>query len=192
MNLFKKSTLLASIFLLLLNACGGGGGGGGGGDGFPVVEPVELIVPGPSPSPLVFVPAPNLNPCGTVNTILPNDVLDGRLEDGDCRTNEIAPGTPLPSFADEISVTLFSSGTLTITMRSTDLDSLLFLLNRTASCSNGCSEAQAMVITGDDDSGGGVNGLDAFISMDLAAGTYIILVTSIDAQAGNYSLETTF
>lgn len=184
MNLFKKSTLLASIFLLLLNACGGGG------DDFPVVEPVELIVPGPFP--LVVVPAPNLNPCGTVNTILPNDILKGRLEDGDCRANEIAPGTPLPSFVDEISVTLFSSGTLTITMRSTDLDSLLFLLNRTASCSNGCSEAQAMVITGDDDSGGGVNGLDAFISMDLAAGTYIILVTSIDAQAGNYSLETTF
>ena len=48
------------------------------------------------------------------------------------------------------------------------------------------------VITADDDSGGGVNGEDALISMDLAAGTYMIAVTSWLPGTGSYTLETTF
>jgi hypothetical protein len=66
------------------------------------------------------------------------------------------------------------------------------LLDRSESCSSGCTPAQAMLITVDDDSGGGINGFDALISMDLAAGTYIIIANSILPETGRYTLETTF
>jgi hypothetical protein len=49
-----------------------------------------------------------------------------------------------------------------------------------------------MLIAEDDDSGGGVNGFDVLISMDLAAGTYIIFANSLLPETGSYTLETTF
>jgi hypothetical protein len=49
-----------------------------------------------------------------------------------------------------------------------------------------------MLITVDDDSGGGVNGFDALISMDLAAGTYTIITNSVLPETGSYTLETSF
>jgi hypothetical protein len=144
-----------------LIACGGGGGGGG-----------------------------NDNPCGTVVDIGPNSIIDGKLEAGDCRASDVDHSTSDQSFVDEYRVTLNSMATLTINMRSTDLDAFLILGNRSTSCSNGCPPS--IIITFNDDGGGGVNGTDALISMDLAPGTYMIGANSIDPQTGNYTLETTF
>jgi hypothetical protein len=120
----------------------------------------------------------------------PSSIVEGVLEAGDCRVTDLDPTSGDTSFADEYRVTLNSMGTLIITMRSADLDSFLLLLNRSSSCSSGCTAAEAMVITIDDDSGGGVNGLDALISMDLAAGAYIIVVNSVFPGTGSYTLET--
>ena len=154
--------LIGMFFALaLLSACGGGGGGGGGGG--------------------------NDNTCGTVVDIGVNSVVDGFLQGGDCRVDDIFPGSGDTSFVDEYRVTLTTGGTLTITMRSTDLDSFLALLNTSTSCVNGCNPA--LIITTDDDSGGG---LDALIDIDLAAGTYGIGVNSILPGPGSYTLETSF
>ena len=158
------SEFIAALALLLIMAgCGGGGGGGG-----------------------------NDNPCGTVVDIGPNSIIDGVLEAGDCRVSDLDPTSGDTSFADEYRITLNSMGTLTINMRSASIDSFLLLLNRSTSCSGGCTAAEAMLITFDDDTGGGVNGFDALISMDLAAGTYIIVANSILPETGSYTLETSF
>lgn len=115
------------------------------------------------------------------------------LEAGDCLISDLdATATNDTSFADEYRVTLDSMGTLMISMKSSDLDSLLVLLDRSTSCFSGCTPAQAMVIVADDDSGDGVNGEDALISIDLAAGTYLIGVTSWIPGTGSYTLETSF
>jgi hypothetical protein len=58
-------------------------------------------------------------------------------------------------------------------------------LNTSTSCASGCDPA--LIITTDDDSGGG---LDSFISMDLAAGTYGIGANSVVPGPGSYTLET--
>jgi hypothetical protein len=161
-QLFTKIILIISLSVWL-SACGGGGGG-------------ESVA--------------NDNLCGTVVDIGPSSIVEGVLEAGDCRLTDLDPTSGDTSFADEYRVTLNSMGTLIITMRSADLDSFLILLNRSSSCSSGCTVAEAGVITFDDDSGGGVNGLDALISMDLEAGAYIIVVNSIDPGTGGYTLET--
>ena len=164
----KIIKLIGMFFALaLLGACGGGGGGGGGG-------------------------VANDNPCGTVVDIGPNDFVDGVLEAGDCRVTDLDPTSVDTSFVDEYRVTLNTTGTLTIIMRSSSIDTFLVLLNRSESCSSGCTLAEAMLITLDDDSGGGVNGTDSLISMDLAAGAYIIVANSFDPETGSYTLETTF
>jgi hypothetical protein len=148
--------------LLLVAGCGGGGGGGGDDDGV----------------------------CGAVVDISENAMLNGRLEEGDCTINDIFPGAGDPSFADEFRVTLPVGGTLQITLRSTEFDAFLAILDTSNSCSGGCNPA--IVLAADDDSGGGFTGFDSLISIDLAAGTYIILANSITAASGNYSLETQF
>jgi len=163
--------LLSFFFILTLSACGGGSSGSDDGDSS----------------------VSGANPCGTVVDIGPNSIINGMLETGDCLVSDVDPtSTNDTSFLDEYRVTLDSTGTLTISMKSVDHDSILALLNRSTSCSSGCTPAQAMVIAADDDSGGGVNGEDALISMDLAAGTYMIAVTSWLPGTGSYTLETTF
>jgi hypothetical protein len=129
-------------------------------------------------------------PCGSVVDIGPNSKVDGVLQDGDCRVDDIFPGEDDSSFVDEYRITLTTGGTLIITMRSTELDSFLALLNTSASCAEGCDPA--VIIATDDDSGGGVSGTDALISMDLAAGTYGIGANSVFPNSGSYTLETLF
>ena len=153
-----KSMMSGKVFLFLcislLVACGGGGGGGSD-DG----DDDDSSVSG-------------ANPCGTVVDIGPNSIINGMLEAGDCRVTDFDPTSGDASFADEYRVTLTSMGTLIITMRSADLDSFLVLLNRSSSCSNGCTDTEAMVITADDDSGGGT---DALIQIEIEqAGSYVI------------------
>ena len=164
----KYSRIISFISLSVwLTACGGGGGG----------DDDEVA-------------AVNDNPCGTVVDIGPNSIVDGVLEDGDCKVTDFDPTSGDSSFADEYRITVHSTAILTINMRSASIDSYLFLMNKSTSCSSGCTLAD--VITDDDDSGGGVNGFDALISMDLAAGTYTILANSAQPETGSYTLETSF
>ena len=76
-----KIILLIGITVWLI-ACGGGGGGGGGGG------------------------SDGGNKCGTVIDIGLNDIADGVLEAGDCRVDDIFPGTGNDNFVDEYRVTL--------------------------------------------------------------------------------------
>jgi len=150
----------------LLSSCGGGGGGGG-----------------------------NDNPCGTVVDISENAFVNGRLEAGDCTINDLFPGAIDASFADEFRVTIpVGGGTLEITMRSTQIDTFLALVDTTGSCSGGCDP---MIILDSDDDTAGIppNFTDSFISFPLAEGTYMILANSFDSvnpETGNYNLETIF
>lgn len=130
--------------------------------------------------------------CGTVVDISPNGMLNGRLESGDCRLSDLDPIGGDSTFVDEYRVTLSMAGTLTVTMRSSEVDTFLWLLDRSDSCAGGCTAAQAMVITVDDDSGGGVNGTDSTIVFGLAAGSYLILANSFFPESGSYTIETTF
>ncbi len=161
-NFYRITSAL--LLLLFLASCGGSGDGGGAND----------------------------NPCETVVDIGPNDFVDGVLEAGDCRFTDLDPTSGDTSFVDEYRVTLNTTGTLTIIMRSSSIDTFLLLPNRSESCSSGCTAAEAMLITFDDDGGGGVNGTDSLISMDLAAGTYIIVANSFLPETGSYTLETIF
>jgi hypothetical protein len=165
MRLYRPFLRIISLIGITtwLIACGGGGGGSSG-DGS------------------------NDNPCGTVVDIGPNSITDGVLEAGDCRASDVDHSTSDPSFVDEYRITLNALETLTINMRSSNLDTYLYLANRSTSCSSGCTTS--IIIAFDDDSGGGVNSTDALISMDLARGTYLIGANSFDPQAGSYTLET--
>jgi hypothetical protein len=127
--------------------------------------------------------------CGPVLPIAPAEVLSGRLEEGDCTAEEIYPvqSSGDASFLDEYSITLPSTGTLTISMTSEQVDPFLFLVSRAESCSAGCDAS--IIITSDDNSGGMTT---AFISMDLAAGTYGIQANSLGPTPGDYGLQTTF
>jgi hypothetical protein len=160
---------LIGVSFVAISACGGSGGGGGDD---------------------AVVPINNDNLCGTVVDIGPNSIIDGVLEAGDCRVSDFDPTSDDTSFIDEYRITVNSMAILTINMRSASIDSVLFLMNRSTSCTSGCTPAD--IITFDDDSGGGVNGEDALISMDLAPGTYLIGANSFIPGTGSYTLETSF
>jgi len=149
-----------------LVACGGSGSGGGGGDDG------------------------NDNACGTVVDISENAFVNGRLEASDCTVNDLFPGAMDPTYVDEYRVTIAIGGTLQITMRSTEIDTFLAVGNTAGSCSGGCNPA--IILASDDDTAGGVNGTDSFISIVLTAGTYMIYANSFDLETGNYNLETIF
>ena len=168
MSTFNKFSVV-TVLVLFMFGCGGGGGG-------------SSVAPPPTDE----------SRCGTIIDIGPNSILNGVLETGDCLLSSLDLASSATSFADEYLITLKSMATLTITMRSSDLDSYLHLLNRSTSCSNGCTPAEAQAIAINDNSGGGVNGTDAFISMELAPGTYLIGANSAIPQTGSYSLETSF
>ena len=160
---YLKSILLIGIATWLI-ACGGGGGGGDG-DG-------------------------DANQCGTVVDISENAFVEGRLEAGDCTVNDLFPGANDASFVDEFRVTIPAGGTLQITMRSTEIDTFLAVADTTGSCSGGCDPI--IILANDDDTAGGANGTDSFISIVLTAGTYMILANSLTTETGNYNLETIF
>ncbi len=127
------------------------------------------------------------NKCGTVINIGLNSSVEGTLENGDCRADDIFPGTGDMTFVDEYRITLNNGGILDITMRSADFDAFIVLMDTSTSCANGCDLTQ--IIATDDDTD---VGFDALISIDLAAGTYGIGANSIFPATGSYTLETVF
>ncbi len=125
--------------------------------------------------------------CSVVD-ISPDGMLDGTLSSSDCEVRDLLDGTNDDSFADQYRVTLAAPATLTITLRSSEIDAFLAILNTGSSCAGGCS--QALILALDDDSGGGVNGLDAQIVIGLGAGSYIIFANSFSREIGAYTIET--
>ena len=125
---------------------------------------------------------PPAAPCVSVINIAPASSTNGALTTGDCTVEALFPGLGDQSFVDQYRITLPSRGTLSIRMNSVQFDSFLVLLK---------SPLQLPEIAFDDDSGGGTN---ALITIDLDAGTYIILANSALATAvtGAYTLTTSF
>jgi hypothetical protein len=163
-NIFRLFSLI--LLTLSLTACGGGGDGDSS--------------------------SSSGNNCGTVVDFGPSSMVNGMLEAGDCMLSDLDPTSGDTSFADEYRLTLSSPATMTITMRSNTLDSFLLLLGRSTTCASGCTLAQSMFITSDDDSGVGTTGFDSQIIIALNAGSYMIVANSIFAGSGNYTLETSF
>jgi len=166
------------VSFVAISACGGSSGGGGD----------DAVVAAPVPA----------KPCGTgMLDIDPNTIVDvdGRLEAGDCLVNELDTDSTSKSFADEYRVTLPVNGILTVNMRSADIDAFLSLLNRSTSCSSGCTGPETAVIIVNDDSIV-LGAPDAQIVFDLMAGTYIIVALvgkfPDPAEEGDYTLETIF
>ena len=141
---------------------------GGGGDG--------TTSPPSSPSP------PLAAPCSSVIEIAPASTTNGALTSGDCTIEGLFPGSGIMNFVDQYRIALPSRGKLSIRMDSVQFDSFLVLLK---------SPLQLPEIAFDDDGGGGLN---ALISADLNAGTYVTLATSALATVvkGAYTLTTTF
>ena len=123
--------------------------------------------------------------CGEVTEISPNGILGGSLSGSDCEVQDLFPGSGDNSLADEYRVTVIVPVTMTITLRSTEIDSFLWILNTDSSCAGGCNPS--VILTVDDDSGGG---LDSQIVIFLNPGSYIIVANSFSRQTGAYTLET--
>ena len=121
--------------------------------------------------------------CVVVVDIAPSSTTFGTLQSGDCTIATVfpGPGSGDTSFVDQYRVTLPSSGRYTLRLEG-GFDPFLWLLD---------SSSQLPPIAVDDDSGGNLN---ASISVDLAAGTYIVLANSaaITPVPGPYVLTSTF
>lgn len=110
--------------------------------------------------------------CAQVSTISRGETKNGTLSTSDCNMGD-------GSYVDFYRFTLSSAATVTITMRSSSIDSYLFLY----------SEAQ-MMLDSDDDSGFGVSGTDSQIVFPLSAGNYVIAANSFAAgETGSYTVS---
>ena len=160
----KRVPIGITLGLLLAGITMSLSGCGGGGDGGGTTSP------------------PLAAPCASVINIAPASSTNGALTTSDCTIEALFPGSGDLTFVDQYRITLPSRGSLTIRMNSSQFDSFLVLLN---------SPLQLPEIAIDDDGGGGT---DSLISVDLAAGTYIILANSALASpvTGTYTLTTTF
>ncbi len=115
--------------------------------------------------------------CRTADLAL-NTQVSGALSATDCLLRDLVSGSSDDSYADPYRVVIPQRGTLTIDLRSSDIDAFLHLL-----------EANRRQITTDDDSG---SGHDARIIRELSPGTYIIVANSYRRALGRYTLRTAF
>jgi hypothetical protein len=155
---------LRVLVATLLAVIAGCGGGGGGID----------IDPDPPLPPVA---------CAAPTAIEPDEIVSGSLSSGDCTIVGLFPSQSGDgSLLDQYAVTLPAAGELTITMRSADFDAFLLLFD---------SPPVIPPIAEDDDSGGN---LDAMMTVNLAAGTYVIAANSatLTAVTGSYTLTTSF
>lgn len=111
--------------------------------------------------------------CDAVTEVSVPFTTTGALSASDCTFID-DDGT----FADYYAFEIDEAQTVTITMRSEDVDSFLGLIGETGTA-----------IVGDDDSGGGVTGLDAQIERRLTAGVYVVAANSVDVETGAYTLR---
>lgn len=112
---------------------------------------------------------------------LPNSVTSESLGASDCTLADVIGSEGDASFVDPYRVTLTTGGHLSVSMQSTDVDAYIWLFNNDLST----------LIAADDDSG---TGLDAFATLNLAAGTYVILAGTAlpEPQFGAYTLTLSF
>jgi len=114
--------------------------------------------------------------CVVQSAIQPNDQVVGTLAADDCTFQQFFSF----GFFDLYQITLPSNGILTVRMDSTQLDSLLLLLD---------TDLSLPPLAADDHSGGNGN---ALMSLSLSAGTYVIGATSFAPETGVYTLTTSF
>jgi hypothetical protein len=84
------------------------------------------------------------------------------------------------TFYDPYTLRVERAGEIRVLMSSGEVDSYLILLD----------EAEEDVIAEDDDSGGGINGIDALIVENLARGCYVLYANTFEAETGDYRLTT--
>ena len=127
--------------------------------------------------------------CTSITTIISDSTSNAELNAASCKLEDFSDNLTGQEASDGYVVVLPADGTFTALMSSEDFDSFLFLY----SCSDDSCSTLAFFDT-DDDSGGGVNGEDAEISLDLPEGTYLILATEFSSSEpdGDYVLTTTF
>ena len=127
--------------------------------------------------------------CTRITTITSDSTSVAELNSASCVAQDFSDILSGEQSIDGYVVVLPSDGIFTILMSSEEFDSILFLY----SCSDdSCSTLS--FFDSNDDSGGGVNGEDAQIVIDLTEGTYLILASefSSDEPGGDYILTTTF
>lgn len=117
--------------------------------------------------------------CAEVGSLNVGGDLSGSLTTSDCVLQDVF-GIPFGgSFVDYHEFGISSAQSITITMNSTQFDTVLLLFNR----------ASGDLVDFDDDSGGGGVGTNSRIEMTLPAGTYVIGATSFDeGETGTYQL----
>lgn len=123
-------------------------------------------------------------PPGSCETQVPlglNTSVSGTITGG-CTIAQLL-GVQDNSGVEQYLITLPTDGRLTISMQSEVLDSFLWLFDASLSTR----------LATDDDSGGGPNGFGAQLSLDLAAGTYVILANAFaPGQTGSFTLTNSF
>jgi len=108
-----------------------------------------------------------------------NQPVSARLDASDCRVNQILGGGTDQAYADQYRLTVPARGTLTIDMRSDDVDSFLILM-----------DSSRNPLARDDDGGEGRN---SRITQTVAPGTYIVIANSYGGQSqGAYTLQAAF
>jgi PKD repeat protein len=112
------------------------------------------------------------DPCETRPLIGPNSTVSAALTLSDCSSGSY--------FADLYRIAIPEDGTLTVDMRSSELDAFVGVV--TADLTEALAE--------DDDSG---DGTDARLAMPILAGDYVVLATSFgQGETGSYTLTTQF
>ena len=115
--------------------------------------------------------------CETQTPLGVNTSVSGTIT-GSCTIAQLL-GLQDNSGVEQYLITLPTDGRLTLIMQSTELDSFLWLFDAGLSTS----------LATDDDSGGGPDGFDAQLSLDLAAGTYVVLANAFSpGQTGSFTL----
>ncbi len=107
-----------------------------------------------------------------------NRAVSARLDGSDCRVRDILGGTD-QAYADQYRVTVPARGTLTIDMRSDDVDSFLILM-----------DSNRNQLARDDDGGEGRN---SRITQAVGPGTYLVIANSYGGQSqGAYTVQASF
>jgi hypothetical protein len=108
--------------------------------------------------------------CATVRTYSVGQTANGTLGEGSCLAAEYI-------LVDYYEMRISSQRSVTLTMRSAQMDAYLRVWKRDTGA----------LVASDDDSGGG---LDARLTHDFPAGTYVIGATTVSAgQTGSYTLS---
>jgi hypothetical protein len=132
---------------------------------------VLLMLPGCDRDPTGLDGQETFQNCATVRTYSVGQTVNGTLSGSSCSLASDG------SYIDYYEMRVSSQRSVTLTMRSAQVDAFLLVWNR----------ATGALVVLDDDSGGG---LDALLTHDFPAGTYVIGANAYAAgQTGSYTLS---